>query len=105
MEEKEIKKGFEALDREAVSHKMAALMLMMVKSNGGDDQFELFAHVMENFSKEEMAFIVTIHSAKSIEEAISQMPELNGMIGAINMLQAMEDKIDEDDQRGSKETV
>lgn len=96
MEEKEIKKGFEAMDREALSHKMAALMLVMVKSKGDDEQFESFAHVMQNFSKEEMAFIVTVHSAMSIEEAITKMPELNGMIGAINMLQNMEDKMESD---------
>lgn len=105
MEEEEIKKKFEELDREVTSGKMAGLMLVMVKAKEDDEQFKAFKHVMENFTKEEMAFVVTVHSAMSIQEAITKMPELKSMIGAINVLQDLEDKVKEDDERGSESPV
>lgn len=96
-EEEEFKKVHENLDKEAISHKMAGLMVTMIKSKGDDGQVEAFQHVMANFTKEEMAFVVTVHGAMSIEQAIKQTPELEGMIGAIQMIQDMEDKITKDE--------
>jgi cytochrome oxidase Cu insertion factor (SCO1/SenC/PrrC family) len=97
MEEEEIKKKLKELDREALSHKMARLMVLMVKSDPEDDQLVEYTHVMKNFTKEEMAFIVIVHAATSIQEAIGRMPEVGGMIDALTATEELKRKIKNDD--------
>jgi hypothetical protein len=90
----EYQKILEGLNPEEIAGKMSGVMMVMVK-NPKDEPISVdpYSHAMESMTKEEMAYIVCVHAAISIEDAINQIPPLKKMIEAMKEAEALESNL------------
>ena len=84
----------EGVDQQRVSEKMATFMLQIAKTAHKNDPELDMKHVRENFSIEEMAYVVCVHAAGRVMAVLEANPDLNKMV---DIIKAVED-VKEDGQ-------
>jgi hypothetical protein len=93
--DEEIEKNYNNINTEALSHQMAELMMLIVRENDKGFKGKDFNHVMKNFSREEMAYVVCTHAVFTIKEALDVNPGLSNKIDTLKKLDNLETNINE----------
>lgn len=86
--EEEIREAHQLRDEKSMNQKIRAAMLEIVKMEKPDDDFSFYKHVMENFSKGEMAHVVCIFIAKEMVEKLQNNTEFSMLIKMLAMLES-----------------
>ena len=81
----------EGVDQSRVSEKMATFMLHIAK-NAHKNEPELdMKHVRENFSIEEMAYVVCVHAAGRVMAVLEGNPDLSKMVDVLKAVEDLKD--------------
>lgn len=86
MSEEEIKEEFSSLDEKKLSKKVREAMLEIVVNSTEEAEFCLFKHLMEKFSKAELAHVAKVFVAKKLADEVQSDPEIRGTLASIRAL-------------------
>lgn len=82
----EIKAAHELRDEKIMTQKIRAAMLEIPKLEKPEEDYPFYEHVMENFSKGEMAHVVCLYVAKEMARHIQESPEFLLALQALNFM-------------------
>jgi hypothetical protein len=71
------------VDQEKVSEKMAIFMLHMAKNADKEDPEGDMTHVLDTFTREEMAYVVCVHAASRVLAVLEANPALEKLVAVL----------------------
>lgn len=103
MSNEENKTGYKSLDCDSLNEKITGTMLVIsMKSREEDAAEQVFNHIKESYSVDELAFIASIHIGEKVKNALQENPRLVELVNMMRHLDDISKKYDIDDNKKSQ---